>query len=92
MLKQSKSGAKKRGIEHTLKIEDIVIPEVCPVFKTPFVKKTNYTASIDRINNTKGYHSDNIQIISKLANTMKSNATVEELQKFAIWILKEYPL
>lgn len=48
--------------------------------------------SIDRIDSTKGYTKDNIQVISSKANTMKSNASVEELRMFAYWVLREYGL
>jgi len=49
-------------------------------------KDTAY--SIDRIVPTLGYIKGNIQIISELANRMKSNASVEQLLTFAQGILK----
>ena len=39
--------------------------------------------SIDRINNSKGYHKDNIVVVSDLVNTIKSNATLKELYMVA---------
>jgi hypothetical protein len=70
-----------------LDIKDIVIPSVCPVFGTEFIRGSRFAPSVDRIDNSKGYIKGNIQVISKLANIMKNNATQEELEKFANWVL-----
>ena len=66
----------------------------CPVFGFELINGDdgpmgrNNSPSVDRIDSSKGYTDDNIQIISKLANSMKQNATEEELYKFAEWVLK----
>ena len=39
--------------------------------------------SLDRIDSSRGYHWDNIQVISFLANRIKTNATSEELTAFS---------
>lgn len=56
-------------------LSDIQIPELCPVFKTPMV-----SPSLDRIDSSKGYVKGNVRVISKRANQLKSNATVEEME------------
>lgn len=86
LCKVAKSSAKKRGLVFEIEIEDIVIPDLCPVFKEPFVFGTDYAASLDRIDSSIGYVKGNIQVISRKANRMKNNATSEELKKFAEWI------
>lgn len=85
-----KNRAIKRNIDFNITIDDIVIPEYCPILLQPIVQgnKDNYkfSPSVDRIDNTKGYIKGNIQIISMKANTIKNSATIEELQLFAKWI------
>jgi len=93
---RAKENAKQHGKDFNLTVEDILIPEECPYLgvklETNF-NKYNYTHShnyysIDRIDSSKGYVKGNIQIISRLANTMKNNATSEQLVTFAKNILK----
>lgn len=72
--------------------QDIIIPDKCPVFNVPFEYGTPYAASLDRIDNSKGYLKDNIQVISRRANLMKQNASQDELRNFAQWALKTYSL
>ena len=92
ILNNCRSRAKREGIEFNLSIDDIIIPEVCPYLKIPLTLilgegKQESNISIDRIDPTKGYIKGNVQIISKKANTMKSNASKEELITFARSIL-----
>ena len=78
------------GLEFSITVEDVrkCCGTYCPYFATPFEaldKKRGY--SLDRIDSTKGYTPDNIQVISRLANTMKNSATEEELIAFAKGVL-----
>lgn len=84
MIKHAKARAKKKQLEYSLNKEDIIIPEKCPYMRKPFIwGDYNYTPSIDRIDSSKGYTKDNIEIISALANRMKWCSTSEELLTFA---------
>ncbi len=87
LLKSCKRNALARNHIFDITHEDIVIPDVCPVFKVPFKRNTMLAASVDRIDSNKGYTKDNIQIISRLANLMKSNSTKEQRVLFAKWVL-----
>lgn len=89
ILKNAKNRAATKGLAFDLEIEDIVIPELCPVFGIPMEKRTRFAPSIDRIDSSKGYVKGNILIMSRLANTMKNDATPEEQRKFAEWVLKQ---
>lgn len=72
-----------------------IAPERCPVFDQPFAERgagfSPWSPSIDKIDPCKGYVRGNIQVISMLANSMKRNATPEQLQQFALWALKTTP-
>lgn len=75
-------------MEFTIEVSDIKIPEKCPYLGVPFVLLDKELApSLDRIDSSKGYTSDNIRVISYKANRMKSNATVQELISFAKGVL-----
>ena len=86
IFSRTKSRAKINEIEFNIDIDDIIIPEVCPVLnieiKQEYGKGTNpiHSPSIDRINPKLGYTKGNVRIISNRANLLKSNATVEELE------------
>lgn len=97
MLTAAKYRAKKNNLPFDLEVSDIVLPTHCPILKIPLltyagqgnnIRKDSY--SLDRIDPTKGYTKDNIQVISGLANRMKQNATQEELILFADWVIKTY--
>ena len=83
-----RSRANRYGVEFNLDLEDIVIPTHCPYLKIeitdlPGQAPARSNASVDRVDPTKGYTKGNIEVISFLANSMKYNATVEELLLFS---------
>ena len=83
----AKRRAKRKGIEFNLLTYKSLpkVPKYCPILGIPLkVGKgagTDNSPSLDRINNNKGYTIENIQIISRKANQMKSNATLKEIEK-----------
>jgi hypothetical protein len=90
MWKQAKHRAQwdYENMEFTITVEDIIIPEKCPYLGVEFqALDKRYGYSLDRIDSTKGYVKDNIQVISRLANIMKNNATEQELISFAKGVL-----
>ena len=90
ILWRTRARAKKQKLLFDLTIEDIIIPEFCPILGIPIYtsKDKNNSPSIDRIIPKYGYTKNNVQIISNRANKLKSNATPEELLLFAEWTLK----
>lgn len=80
MYDRAKSRAVLKGQEFTITKEDIVIPDVCPVFGVPMKKNTKYAPSLDRTDSSKGYVPGNVRVISLRANILKNDATADELQ------------
>lgn len=93
LLKASRGNAKAKGLEHSITLDDIVVPEYCPYLKIKLTTKiqkcnTPSTISLDRIDSSQGYVKGNVQVISRLANLMKSYANNEELIQFAKSVLE----
>jgi len=93
LLQQAKNRAIKFNLEFTLSIEDIIIPNICPVLgvelKLDNIKLSDNSPTIDRIDNTKGYTKNNIKIISWRANRIKNNSTIEDLLLILNYMKKE---
>lgn len=96
MLQRAKNRAKSKNILFDLKLEDIKIPEYCPIMGIKLECHKGRSGgnknspSLDRINPLKGYTKDNIEVISHLANMMKSLANEEELKTFGVWITSKF--
>jgi hypothetical protein len=83
MIKEALRRAKEKQLPFELQEDDIKIPEICPVLgfvlKKGGGKISSNSASLDRIIPEKGYVKGNIIVVSMKANTIKSNATPEEI-------------
>jgi ribosomal protein L24 len=86
-----KSNAKRRGHSFSLTIEEF----------TQFCYETNYIAgkgrskksfSIDRIDPAKGYHLDNLQMLTVSENSKKSNRLVYDLRTHTATVVKSQPI
>jgi hypothetical protein len=90
---RAKNNAKEKSLEFNLEVEDITIPTLCPYLGVELLTESNQSRnpnyfSIDRVDSTKGYVKGNIQIISLLANTMKNNATINQLINFCKGVIR----
>lgn len=87
LLFGSRQRAKRIGMEHTLSLADINIPDVCPVLGVTLAREErgtwNCAPSLDRIDNSKGYTPENVIVVSRRANILKKDATPEELNMLA---------
>jgi hypothetical protein len=85
LFQRARDRAKEKNIPFDITAEDIIIPETCPVLgiQLQIGEKVacNNSPSLDRIKPELGYVKGNIQVLSHRANTLKSNATIEELEK-----------
>ena len=84
MWHNSKNRAKKKGLPFDLTIEDLEIPEKCPILglelKVGLNSSLEISPSLDRIVPELGYVKGNIRVISHRANRLKSDACIEELE------------
>lgn len=81
ILKRAKIGAERRGFKFEITIEDIYNKYISQnkkcalsgleIFFTHNSHSSKGTASVDRIDSSKGYAIDNIQIVHKHVNEMK---------------------
>ena len=94
IIRNSKYCAKRRGIEFNLKFTDFELPKYCPILGIEIEYGADHDgnspqhATLDRIDNSKGYIPGNVMIISRLANAMKNEASFQQLQDF----IKNYSL
>ncbi|CAB4133412.1 hypothetical protein UFOVP250_168 [uncultured Caudovirales phage] len=91
---RAKKRAEKKGIEFTIQQSDIVIPGCCPVYGFKFQigegnGPSDYSPSLDRIDNNKGYIKDNIQVISFKANKIKNDSTLEDIEILLEFLKKQ---
>ena len=85
LLKGARNRAREKNIPFDICKDDVIIPETCPVLGIPLKAGEKIVChnspTIDRIKPELGYVKGNIQVISYRANTLKNNATIEELEK-----------
>ena len=89
LFDKAKFRAQRDNREINITKDDIVIPEKCPVLNIHIVKgDKHFGPSLDRIDNNKGYIKGNVRVISKRANRLKSDATLEELKLIVEYVEK----
>jgi hypothetical protein len=86
--------ANKKKIEFNIGHKDLIIPEKCPLLGIPLNepqsgKLSKGSPSVDRFDPSKGYVKGNIWVISNRANTLKNNASIEELELLVKNLKKE---
>lgn len=91
LIEAAQNRARMKNLPINITIDDIVVPEFCPILKIKIEKSSGKakanSPSLDRIIPSLGYVKGNIQVISNKANSMKNDATPEQLLNFANWII-----
>jgi hypothetical protein len=87
----AKKRARQKGLDFSIEVSDIKIPDKCPMLGIPLVPATGKHAlgnspTLDRLDNHLGYVPGNVLVISHRANTIKGNATLDELNKIALYV------
>ncbi len=84
MYARAKSRAKKNNLPFNIELDDIIIPERCPLLgieiESTEVRNSPNNPSLDKIIPEKGYIKGNVWVISNRANTLKNDASLQELQ------------
>lgn len=91
LLSSALQRARKQRLGCTLTTQDIVIPERCPVLGMPLRRNRGQSGddspTLDRIDPRRGYVPGNVQVISHLANRIKSNGTAAQVMAVGEWML-----
>jgi len=93
------NGAKGRALtrlqEFTITIEDICIPEKCPicevVLRSSSGRMNQSSPTLDRVDSSGGYVPGNVAVICHRCNFVKSNGTAELHERIAAYMRKGGP-
>lgn len=80
----ARTRSRQKGTEFKITKEDVIIPDKCPIIGIELTKGDGWKSnsmSLDRVDNSKGYIPGNVRVISRAANRMKSDMTIEILEQ-----------
>jgi hypothetical protein len=96
MYHRAKQRSKQKDLQFNVTVEHIVEligKGVCPVFGTPYKMgqgvQSDASASLHKIKPQLGYIIGNCAVISQLANTIMTNASVEQIYRVYRWVRSE---
>lgn len=82
--------AREEHVEFDLQLDDIVIPEVCPVLGIPLRRDAKRPdpdlPSLDRVSAGGGYTKANTRVISWRANYLKKSGTAAEFARILVYM------
>lgn len=92
MITAAKARAKASDLPFSISLEDIVIPQHCPICLCEMKMAEGVrggakdSPTLDRVICELGYTPENIAVICKNCNSKKGHATSQELRRIADWI------
>lgn len=92
MFTNAKTRAKESGLPFSISLDDIHIPKYCPVFgielRRGFKRICDSSPTLDKIIPDLGYIPSNIIVMSRLANRLKNNSSLDQLIALGKWASK----
>lgn len=94
LYSSAKSRAKKQGLTLDFSVQDVLAwigDGFCPVLGVRYShnrKINDQSPTVDRFDSTAGYTKENCCVMSYLANSIKRNATPEQLRAVTEWVTK----
>ena len=91
----ARARARKKGLPFDIAMQDVIVPDVCPVLGMPLrVSPQGFggrdgSPTLDRLNPSLGYVKGNIAVISYRANRIKNDSNPDELHRVADWLASE---
>jgi hypothetical protein len=90
LVQWARRRAKVNNLPFNITIDDFEIPEFCPAIgvklEVGIGKLHDFSPTLDRVIPELGYVKGNVVVISYLANRMKNNGTLEQLESLVTWL------
>src|SRR5271168_3921976 len=92
LLAGARLRANRDGLPYSMKLDDLVMPTHCPALGIPLVIRFGHkgpcasSPTLDRVIPSLGYVPGNVYVISHRANSIKSNATSDEIERVLNWV------
>lgn len=91
--KNARRRAELRGLPFDLAADELMCPDKCPALGVSLSYDMGkgrggrwFSPSLDRVIPERGYVKGNVRVISKKANTIKSNASADELERVLAYV------
>ena len=93
ILAVAKYRAKKKTVPFNVDSSQVETPTTCPALGVPLTYLSReadpFGASLDRLVPSLGYVGGNVRVISRRANAMKNDGTLDEHRRLVAWMERE---